>query len=86
MRAIYYDTETTGVKPQKDRIVEIAAYDPERDLKFLSFIDPEMPIPAEATSISGITDEMVKGAPKFGEVAVRFAEFCSGVRSAVFAS
>ncbi len=77
-RPIYYDTETTGVKPSKDRIVEIAAYDPEKDKTYCSFVCPEMPIPAEASAISGITDDMVKDAPLFKEVGPAFAEFCSG--------
>lgn len=33
-RPIYYDTETTGINAQKDRIVEIAAYDPTEDCSF----------------------------------------------------
>ena len=39
-RTIYYDTETTGVRPDKDRIVEIAAYDPDRDVSFVQFVNP----------------------------------------------
>lgn len=78
LRPIYYDTETTGVKAGKDRIVEIAAYDPERDRTYCSFVYPEGPIPKEATAISGITDEMVKDAPLFGVVGKQFAEFCEG--------
>lgn len=77
-RPIYYDTETTGVKAGKDRIIELAAYDPERNQTFCSFIYPEGPIPAEASSISGITDEMVKDAPLFSLVGAQFIEFCSG--------
>lgn len=77
-RPIYYDTETTGVKPAKDRIIELAAYDVERDCTFCSFIYPEGPIPSESTAISGITDEMVKGAPLFKEIGPAFAEFCEG--------
>lgn len=77
-RPIYYDTETTGVKPDKDRIIEIAAYDPVRDLTFVSLIQPQMPIPPEATQIHKITDEMVKEAPTFNQVGKDFADFCSG--------
>jgi DNA polymerase-3 subunit epsilon len=75
-RLVYYDTETTGVKAEKDRIIEIAAYDPLLDKSFVSFINPQMPIPAESTQICGITDEMVKDAPSFKEVGEQFFAFC----------
>ena len=78
MRPIYYDTETTGVRPGKDRIIELAAYDPVREKTFCSFINPGCPIPAEASAISHITDEMVKDAPPFGDVARDFLIFCEG--------
>ena len=77
-RPIYYDTETTGVKAGKDRIIELAAYDPERDRTYCSFIHPQCAIPAEVTAITHITDEMVKDARPFKEVAPEFVEFCSG--------
>jgi len=78
LRAIYYDTETTGIKPDRDRIIEIAAYDPVRHLHFEKFINPGCPIPAEATAIHHITDEMVASASSFGQVAQEFMEFCEG--------
>ena len=77
-RPIYYDTETTGVRPGKDRIIEIAAYDPERDKTFCSFVHPECPIPAEVTKITSITNEMIEGAPLFKDVGPQFAAFCEG--------
>jgi len=77
-RPIYYDTETTGIKAGKDRITEIAAFDPERDRRFCTFTNPECPIPPESTAITGITDEMVRGAPLIGDALASFAEFCSG--------
>jgi DNA polymerase III subunit epsilon len=77
-RPIYYDTETTGVKSDKDKIIEIAAYDPYQNLSFVSLIHPQMPIPPESTQIHQITDEMVKDAPSFEEVGKKFMEFCSG--------
>lgn len=77
-RPIYYDTETTGVKPEKDRIIEIAAYDPVRDCSFEALVNPGIPIPPDATAIHHITNEMVAGASDFGEVAQRFTAFCEG--------
>ncbi len=77
-RPIYYDTETTGVKSDSDKIIEIAAYDAENDTSFVSLINPEMPIPPESSRIHNITDDMVKDAPTFGEVGKSLIEFCSG--------
>lgn len=77
-RPIYYDTETTGIKPDRERIIELAAYDPERDLSFVELINPAKPIPPEATAVHQISDEMVAAAPSFGEVAPRFLAFCEG--------
>ena len=45
VRAIYYDTETTGVKSEKDRIIELAAFDPIRDISFSQLINPGIEIP-----------------------------------------
>lgn len=82
MRPIYYDTETTGTRPGKDRVVEIAAYSPGdasgEEKSFCTFTYPDCPIPPEATAISGITDEMVKNAPPIRDALSAFAEFCSG--------
>lgn len=78
MKPIYYDTETTGVKAGKDRIVEIAAFSPTDDRKFCTLINPECPIPADSTEITGITDEMVKGAPLIKEALSQFVDFCAG--------
>lgn len=78
LRAIYYDTETTGVRSDKDRIVEIAAYDPVRNCSFEKFVNPGCPIPREATAIHHITDEMVASAPSFAQIGAEFIEFCEG--------
>ncbi len=76
-RPIYYDTETTGVRPDKDRIIEIAAYDPVQERTFESLINPGCPIPPEASAIHKITDEMVKDAPTPAEAFKEFTAFCS---------
>ncbi len=78
MKPIFYDTETTGIKPGKDRIIEIAAYDPTQERKFCTFTNPECPIPAESTAITQITDEMVKDAPLIKEALQAFSDFCQG--------
>lgn len=75
-RPIFYDTETTGVRPDRDRIIEIAAYDPVREKTFEMLVKPDIPIPAEASAIHGITDSMVANSPTFKEVGIEFAEFC----------
>lgn len=78
MRPIYYDTETTGIKAGKDRIVEIAAFDATNLKEFCTFTNPECPIPPEATAISHITNEMVNGAPFIKGALEQFTEFCTG--------
>lgn len=77
-RPIYYDTETTGIKPENDRVVEIAAYDPVNDKTFEEMINPGCPIPPEASSVHKITDEMVADKPSFAEISQKFIEFCDG--------
>lgn len=77
-RPIYYDTETTGLHASEDHIIELAAYDPVRNLSFCHFINPGVPIPADATRIHGITDEIVKDSPSFAEIGEKFAAFCEG--------
>jgi DNA polymerase-3 subunit epsilon len=76
LRPIYYDTETTGVRPDRDRIIEIAAFDPIENRSFVHLINPEIPIPPEASAIHKITDEMVATAPSFKEVILLFLDFC----------
>ena len=76
MNAIYFDTETTGIKTDKDRIVEIAAFDPVNKRTFESLVNPGIPIPSESTAITHITNEMVADSPSFKEVGQEFINFC----------
>lgn len=78
LRPIYFDTETTGVKFDRDKIIELAAFDPVNNKTFSHLINPGVPIPIEASNIHHITDDMVKEALSFKEVAQLFLEFCSG--------
>lgn len=77
-RPIFYDTETTGIKADRDRVIEIAAFDPVRNKTFERLINPGIPIPPDASAIHNITDAMVANAPSFKDVAIEFSEFCSG--------
>lgn len=74
-RPIYYDTETTGLSAEKDRIIEIAAFDPVKNKTFSQLVNPQMPISEESIAICKITNEMVKDAPTFNEVGKMFIEF-----------
>jgi len=75
---IWFDCETTGVSTEDDRIVEIACLkinpDGTRETKE-TLINPEIPIPLEASSVHGITDEKVKDAPKFKRIATSLREW-----------
>lgn len=69
---IFFDLETTGTNIVTDRIVQIAYHKvyPNGKEETKSFmINPEMPIPAEATAIHKITNEDVVDCPVFKEVA-----------------
>ncbi len=78
---IFIDLETTGVDPAVDRIVEISMVkvhpDGREEIKTRR-INPEMPIPAGATAVHGISDEDVKDCPKFREVAKSLAAWVEG--------
>ena len=78
---VFFDLETTGVDTSKDRIVEISMIkvmpDGSKDVKTRR-VNPEMPIPAEATAVHGITDEDVKNEPTFRQLAKSLAQFIQG--------
>jgi DNA polymerase-3 subunit epsilon len=72
------DLECTGMNLSTDRIVEIAIVKilPDgRKMVKRKLINPEIPIPAAITEIHGITDEMVKDAPTFRQVANEIRQF-----------
>ena len=78
---VFFDLETTGVDTSKDRIVEISMIkvmpDGSKDVKTRR-VNPEIPIPAEATAVHGITDEDVKNEPTFRQLAKSLAQFIQG--------
>ena len=74
----FIDLETTGVNLSSDRIVEIAIIKLMTDgtkLVKRKLINPQMPIPQVTSDIHGITDDMVKDAPTFKQVANEIKQF-----------
>ncbi len=76
---IVFDVETTGLRTDKVRLTEIGAVrfvDGAQRERFQTFVNPEMPIPAKITELTGITNQMVANAPKEAEAVRKFFEFC----------
>ena len=74
----FFDLETTGTQLTKDRIVQLAAvilFPNGRRESRNYIINPEISIPEEITAIHGISNEMVKNAPKLAEVAEEIIAF-----------
>ncbi|MEO7960824.1 MAG: 3'-5' exonuclease [Ginsengibacter sp.] len=75
---VFIDLETTGINLATDRIVEIALVkvlkDGTKQVK-QKYINPQMPIPKASSDIHGITDEKIKDAPTFKEVANELKQF-----------
>ncbi|TNL00536.1 3'-5' exonuclease [Kosakonia cowanii] len=64
---VVVDTETTGLG-RGAQIVEIAIVDCTGITLLNTLVKPTIPIPSAATAIHGITDEMVKDAPEWGDI------------------
>ena len=83
----FIDVETTGLKPSLDRIVELSVLKihPDGKREYTSHrINPEIPIPAEATNIHGITDRDVASEPKFKQYAKSLRDSLEGCDIAGF--
>ena len=72
------DVETTGISPEKERIIEIGAFRPETGEVFRTLISPGRPLPERITELTGITDEMLLGAPEEAEAVKAWLEFMEG--------
>lgn len=86
---IFFDLETTGLNITHDRIVEISMVKVNPDgtvIEKTRRINPEMPIPAEATAVHHISDEDVKDAPTFKQIARSLEQFMTGCDLAGFNS
>lgn len=79
---IAIDIETTGLAPGKDKITEIAALRVEEGKimgRFATLVNPGCPLSETVIRLTGITDEMVSGAPPVKDVIGELKEFCQGL-------
>jgi DNA polymerase-3 subunit epsilon len=75
------DIETTGNLYKYGKITEIALFQHNGQSitnSFSTLINPEIDIPNFITRLTGISNEMIKSAPKFYEVAKKIIEFTEG--------
>jgi DNA polymerase III epsilon subunit family exonuclease len=77
---VVVDVEATGAKTPPNRLIELGAYRIRGGRivdKFLSLVNPEIPIPRFVASLTGISNDMVKNAPVFAVVAPQWLDFVS---------
>jgi DNA polymerase III epsilon subunit family exonuclease len=75
---VVVDVEATGAKRPPNRIIELGAYRIHQGRivdRFLTLVNPEIPIPRFVMALTGISNDMVKDAPLFADVAPRWLEF-----------
>ena len=78
---VAFDLETTGLNPNTDTITEIGAvvFQNGKEVdRFHSFVDPQRKLDPENIALTGITDEMLAGAPLIHEILPKFLEFIGG--------
>lgn len=74
---LFVDTETSGVDANSE-IVDIAFVDRDGKTVLESLVKPRLPIPAEATAIHHISNEMVANAPTFDAILDQILAVCAG--------
>lgn len=79
---IVLDTETTGLTPRGNDIIEVSAirFDPGfvSVSCFTTLCKARKPVPSEASAVNNITDSMIEDKPFFSEIAASFTEYISG--------
>ena len=72
------DIETTGLGAKGNKITEISIFvhDGQKVIKeFTTLVNPESPISYKISGLTGITNDMVRNAPKFYEIAKEVIEY-----------
>lgn len=75
---VVFDLETTGISCESDRVVEISGIKVQQGTpveEFSMLVNPQMPIPAAASNVNGITDDMVADCVTFDVALKAFLEF-----------
>ena len=78
---VAFDLETTGLSSKNDRIIEIGAVilkNGQEIDRFQTFVDPQRKLDKKIVDLTGITDEMLAGAPSLEEVLPEFLKFVGG--------
>jgi DNA polymerase III subunit epsilon len=83
MSLLFVDTETTGLDPKKERIIEIACYQTNTsgqvlEKHFHHYLNPQCPISYGATKVHGITNDQLQDKPLFADIATPLLEFLRG--------
>src|SRR4029078_4118856 len=75
---VVVDVEATATKTPPNRLIELGAYRIRGGRivdKFVSLVNPEIPIPRFVATLTGISNDMVRGAPVFADVAPKWLDF-----------
>ena len=78
---VAFDLETTGLSSKNDRIIEIGAVilkNGQEIDRFQTFVAPQRKLDKKIVDLTGITDEMLAGAPSLEEVLPEFLKFVGG--------
>jgi DNA polymerase III subunit epsilon len=78
---VVLDLETTGLSPARDRITEVGAVKVRGGEvlgELATFVDPQRPIPAAISALTGITDHLVRDAPPIEDVLDVLLDFLDG--------
>jgi len=77
---VVVDVEATGAKTPPNRLIELGAYRIRGARvvdKFVTLVNPEIPIPRFVATLTGISNEMVRDAPVFADVVPKWLDFVS---------
>lgn len=82
LRQVVLDTETTGLSPENDRVVEIGCVEVINrrltSVNYHEYLNPQMPMPQGAFDVHGLSDEFLADKPLFSSVCSSFLDYIKG--------